>query len=118
MFSFKVLHHGCLVCFVKIANNTSLFAKKHNFSEKTPGKWQNHIFISNKYVSQAYQMLQTTKTDVETDCLRLISFRKQQFNPLNLLQICPSMSCIYAVLFIPCFNILSSYFYVLLNLVT
>lgn len=86
--------------------------------KKITGKWQNHIFISNKYVSQAYQMLQTTKTDVETDCLRPTSFQKQQFNPLNLLQICPSMSCVYAVLFIPCFNILSSYFYVLLNLVT
>ena len=113
-----MLHHGCLVRFVNIANNTSLFAKKHNFSEKITGKWQNNIFISNKYVSQAYQMLQTTKMDIETDCLlRLTSFQKQQFKPLNLLQICPSMSCIYAVLFIPCFNILSSYFYVLLNLV-
>ena len=101
MFSFKVLHHGCLVRFVNIANNTSLlFAKKHNFSEKITGKWQNHIFISNKYVSQSYQMLQTTKTNVETDCLMLTSFQKQQFNPLNLLQICPSMSCIYAVLYL------------------
>ena len=100
MFSFKVLHHGCLVRFVNIANNTSLFAKKHIFSEKITGKWQNHIFISNKYVSQSYQMLQTTKTNVETDCLMLTSFQKQQFNPLNLLQICPSMSCIYAVLYL------------------
>ena len=75
-------------------------------------------FVSNKHVSQA--LYQTYKQQKQT----LKNCRANKFSKItiaicfNLLQVCPSVpSFVFPVLFTPSSEVLSDYFYVLVNLV-
>ena len=81
-----------------------------NLNKEITCKRQNQSFLFNKYTSKAlYQTLQTTKMNF---------LKTHNCNPLfNLLEVCPSVPpFVFAVLFLPSFNVLSCYFCVLLNL--
>ena len=59
-----------------LLNNTSFFAVKHNINEKITGKWQNHSFISNKYVSQSLYLNVTNSKNGLWKTVRLTRFEK------------------------------------------
>ena len=59
-----------------LLNNTSFFAVKHNINEKITGKWQNHSFISSKYVSQSLYLNVTNSKNGLWKTVRLTSFQK------------------------------------------
>ena len=83
-------------------------------------KGQNHILLSNKYVSiVSYQTLKTTNMKFEKLLVYLASFQKPIIAiRLNLLQVCPSVpQFVFTVLLKPSCNVFSDYFYVSLDLV-
>ena len=80
---------------------------------------QNHIFVWNKYVSQAlYQMIKITKESFWKTA-ELTNFKKTTIAiRFSLFQVCPSVpSFTFVVLFLPSVYVLGSYFNVSLSLV-
>ena len=113
----KGLCHGCSVHFVNKTYYASLLAI--NTTWEITCLWQNHSFVSNKCLLSIISHFTNNKSELwKTVRQTSHGFRNHKCNPFQ----SPSslsmrVSFCISMLSIPCFRVLSGYFYVSLNLV-